>query len=222
MTDAIPAVQTIVQELYAAVLSDVMDDLGLPDRAMRPFIRPLLEGVTLFGRARTGVYAPVYGRREGINPYELEIKLVDDLRPGDVAVLGCSGPTDRIAPWGELLSTAARHRGAAGCVTDGLIRDVRHIRELGFPVYHGGIAPLNSAGRAEIVTIDEPVECAGVLVRSGDYLFGDADGVVVIPQDRAAEVFDIALRQVHSETKTRAELQNGLTLRQVYDKYGVL
>lgn len=222
MSAAIPSAEIVKAELYAAVLSDVMDDLGLANRAMKPFVRPLLEGAVMFGRARTGVYAPVYARREGVNPYELEIKLVDDLNAGDVAVLACGGPTDRIAPWGELLSTAANFRGAAGCVTDGLIRDIKHIRTLGFPVYHGGIAPLNSAGRAEIVAIDEPVECAGVFVRSGDYVFGDADGVVVIPHERAAEVFEIALRQVSSESQTRAELQNGLTLRQVYDKYGVL
>lgn len=222
MTTHIPPANLIKAELYAAVLSDVMDDLGLSNRAMKPFIRPLTEGPVLFGRARTGVYAPVFARREGVNPYELEIKLVDDLKPDDVAVLACNGPTDRIAPWGELLSTAASFRGAAGCVTDGLIRDIRHIRKLGFPVYHGGIAPLNSAGRAEIVTIDEPVECAGVFVRSGDYVFGDADGVVVIPQGRAAEIFEIALRQVNSENQTRVELQRGQTLRQVYDKYGVL
>lgn len=221
-TSQLPTSDVIVSELYAAVLSDVMDDLGLAGRAMRPFVRPLVPGGVMFGRARTGVYAPVYGRRPGKNPYELEIKLVDDLNPGDIAVLGCDGPSERIAPWGELLSTAARYRGAAGCVTDGLIRDVKHIRALGFPVYHGGIAPLNSAGRGEIAAIDEPTECGGVLVHSGDYVFGDEDGVVVIPKDRAAEVFTIALRQVHSETKTREELERGLTLRQVYDKYGVL
>lgn len=222
MSDVIPSSEVIVSELYAAVISDVMDDLGLSARAMRPFVRPLVDGRVMFGRARTGTYAPVYGRRADVNPYELEIKLVDDLQPGDVAVLSCNGPSERIAPWGELLSTAARYRGAAGCVTDGLVRDVKHIRNLAFPVYHGGIAPLNSAGRAEIVSIDEPTECAGVLVRSGDYVFGDEDGVVVVPQDRAAEVFSIALRQVQSESKTRDELERGLTLRQVYDKYGVL
>lgn len=222
MATDIPSSEVIVSRLYAAILSDVMDDLGLANRAMRPFVRPLVTGAVMFGRARTGTYAPVYGRRPGTNPYELEIKLIDDLKPGEITVLSCAGPTERIAPWGELLSTASRHRGAAGCVTDGLIRDVKHIRNLGFQVYHGGIAPLNSAGRGEIVAIDEPTECAGVLVHSGDYVFGDDDGVVAIPQDRAAEVFTIALRQVQSESKTREELGRGMTLRQVYDKYGVL
>ena len=106
---------------------------------------------------------------EGENPYELEIRLVDDLKPGDVAVFACGGPTDRIAPWGELLTTAAMARGAAGCVTDGLVRDVRHIRKMKFPVFHGGIGPLDSKGRSRMIEMDRPVVCAGVRVCVGRY-----------------------------------------------------
>lgn len=139
---------TLKKVLYSAVLSDVLDGMGRPRQAMRPFVRPLDEGLTLFGPARTGLYMPVYAVEEGENPYDVEIALVDDLRPGDVAVFACGGPTDRIAPWGELLSTAARHRGADGCVTDGLVRDVRQIRGMSFPVFHGGIGPLDSEAEA--------------------------------------------------------------------------
>ena len=131
---------------------------------------------------------PTYSVAEGENPYEVEIALVDDLKPGDVAVFGCGGPTDRIAPWGELLSTASRARGAAGCVTDGLVRDVRQIRAMEFPVFHGGIGPLDSRGRGKMMAMDVPTECGGVLVERGDLVFGDVDGVVVIPQDIAGEV----------------------------------
>jgi regulator of RNase E activity RraA len=99
--------------LSAAVLSDVMDSLGLRDRAMRPFVRPLDESLVLVGRARTGLYMPVYEAREGDNPYEVEIALVDDLKPGEVAVLACGGPTERIAPWGELLTPCRAGRRAA-------------------------------------------------------------------------------------------------------------
>ena len=123
----------------ASILSDIMDSLGLGRRAMAPFVRPLDDALVLVGRARTGLYMPAYSVREGENPYEVEIALVDDLKPGEVIVLACNGPTDRIAPWGELLSTAATARGAAGCVTDGLVRDVRQIRDMGFPVFHGGM-----------------------------------------------------------------------------------
>lgn len=211
-----------LRTLSAAVLSDVMDGLGLRDRAMRPFVRPLDEALVLVGRARTGLYMPVYQAREGDNPYEVEIALVDDLERGEVVVLACGGPTDRIAPWGELLSTASRARGAVGCVTDGLVRDVRQIREMGFPVFHGGIGPLDTKGRARMMERDIPVDCGGVHVRSGDVVFGDADGVVIIPQEGAAEVIARAQEKVRGEDNTRAELEQGRLLAEVFAKYRIL
>ncbi|MDQ0474251.1 RraA family protein [Labrys wisconsinensis] len=208
--------------LYSPVLSDVLDEFGRTEQAMKPFVRPLDENLVMFGRARTGLYMNTYAVAEGENPYEVEIALVDDLQPGDVAVFGCDGPTDRIAPWGELLSTAARCRGAEGCVTDGLVRDVRHIRRMGFPVFHGGIGPLDSRGRAKMMARDVPVACGGVLVRPGDLVFGDVDGVVVIPQDIALAVIEAALAKIGSENKTRQHLEEGMLLAEVYARYGVL
>lgn len=210
------------KRLYSAVLSDVLDSFGRKDQAMRPFIRPLDEDLVLFGRARTGFFMNTYAVAKGENPYEIEIALVDDLKPDDVAVFGCDGPTDRIAPWGELLSTAATARGAAGCVTDGLVRDVRHIRKMGFPVFHGGIGPLDSKGRGKMMAMDVPIKCAGAPVASGDLVFGDVDGVVVIPQDIAEKVIAAALDRIDGENKTRAHLEQGDLLAQVYERYGVL
>ena len=212
----------VQKRLYAAVLSDVLDGMGLRGQAMRPFVRPLDEDLILFGRARTGLYMPVYSVREGENPYDVEIALVDDLKDGEVAVFACGGPTDRIAPWGELLSTAARARGAVGCVTDGLVRDIRAIRTMNFPVFHGGIGPLDSKGRGKMMDADVPVECGGVRVNSGDYVFGDADGVVVIPAAAADEAFSTALAKVESETTTRDELAAGAKLADVFRRHGVL
>lgn len=208
--------------LSAPILSDVMDGLGLTRRAMRPFVRPLDEQAVLVGVARTGLYMPVYSVRAGENPYEEEIALVDDLKPGEVAVLACGGPTERIAPWGELLSTACKARGAAGCVTDGLVRDVRQIRAMGFPVFHGGIGPLDTKGRARMMERDTPVECAGVHVRSGDVIFADVDGVVVIPQERAGEVIARAREKALGEDQTRDELRQGKLLGDVFRKFGIL
>jgi regulator of RNase E activity RraA len=208
--------------LYSAVLSDTMDSLGYMNQAMRPFIRPVDDGLVMMGRARTGLYMTTYGHAAGENPYELEMKLVDSLKPGEVAVLACNGPTDRIAPWGELLSTASHARGSHGCVTDGLVRDLRHIKAMKFPVFHGGIGPLDSKGRARMAEIDTEVMCAGVMVKSGDLVFGDIDGVVVIPQAIEAEVLAQAVEKVTNESATRKELQEGKLLAEVYEKYGVL
>src|SRR5688500_6927067 len=163
-------------KLYSGVVSDVLDGLGNMHHALAPTIRPLDDSLTLLGRARTALYMPVYHVEPGSNPYELEIALIDSLKEDDVAVMACPRG-ERIGPWGELLTTAARARGAAGCVTAGLVRDVRLIREMRFPVFCGGIGPLDSKGRGVVMAIDVPVECGGVPIRPGDCTFGDADGV---------------------------------------------
>ena len=207
--------------LYTAVLSDVLDELGFRHQAMAPCIRPLDDELVLAGYARTGLYREVYHVAPDENPYELEIALVDDLRRDEIAVLGCAGSM-RIAPWGELLSTAARARGAAGCVTDGFVRDIRAIRAMRFPVHHGGIAPLDSKGRGQVAAIDVPIECAGVAVAPGDLVVGDADGVVVVPRAIEDKVLARAFDKVSGEDRTRKELVAGATLREVFEKYRIL
>ena len=211
-----------LKPLSAAILSDIVDSLGLMRRAMRPFVRPLDDAQVMVGRARTGLYMPAYALREGENPYEIEIALVDDLQPQEVVVLACNGPTERIAPWGELLTTAAQVRGAAGCVTDGLVRDVRQIRAMGFPVFHGGIGPLDTKGRARMVERDVRVECGGVSIDPGDLVFGDVDGVVVIPRSHEHAVMDLALEKVRGEDNTRDALLQGESLANVFKRLGIL
>jgi 4-hydroxy-4-methyl-2-oxoglutarate aldolase len=207
--------------LYTAVLSDVLDELGFRAQAMPPAIRPLDDTLVMAGFARTGLYREVYRVTPDGNPYELEMALIDDLRPDDVAVFACGG-SRRIAPWGELLTTASRARGAAGCVTDGFVRDIRQIRALQFPVFHGGIAPLDSKGRGMVAEIDIPVECAGVAIAPGDLVVGDADGVIVVPQAVEAEAVRRAFAKVTSEDRTREELAAGAKLADVFAKYKVL
>ena len=209
------------KRLYSAVLSDVLDELGRRSQAMAAKIRPLDENLVLVGYARTGLFREVSQVAPGENPYELEIKIVDDLRPGDVMVFGCGG-SQRIAPWGELLTTAARARGASGAVTDGFVRDVRGIRDMKFPVFHGGIAPLDSKGRGKVVAIDVPIDCAGVRIEPGDLVFGDVDGVVVVPQSLEEAVLSRALEKVSGENVTRDELRSGASLKDVFDRHGVL
>ncbi len=207
--------------LFASLLSDVLDSLGYMNQAMPPSIRPLDDASIMVGRARTALFMDVYEVREGENPYENEIALIDSLQPGDIAVFSC-GKTGRIAPWGELLSTASKVRGAAGALMDGLVRDIRAIRAMGFPVFHGGIGPLDSKGRGKIMAVDVQIECAGVKISPGDLIFGDADGVVVIPQAIEAEVLAAAYEKLKGEKSTLADLQAGISLGAVFAKYGIL
>ena len=211
----------IAKDLYTAVLSDVLDELGYPDQAMPPSIRPLDDALTMVGRARTGLYREVCRVVPGENPYALEIALVDDLKPRDVAVFGCGGST-RIAPWGELLSTAARARGAAGCLTDGFVRDIRQIRRMGFPVFHGGIAPLDSKGRGMVAEIDVPIRCAGVRIAPGDLIVGDADGLIVVPRAVEQAALEKAFAKVQGENRTREELERGTSLAEVFARFQIL
>jgi 4-hydroxy-4-methyl-2-oxoglutarate aldolase len=216
-----PPLPTGYDKLFTAVLSDALDAAGCMNQAMSPRIRPLDDALRLCGRARTGQYVEVDRVEEGVNPYELEIAIVDDLKPGDVAVFACGGSA-RIAPWGSLLSTATRARAGAGCVTDGFVRDILEIRAMKLPVFHAGIAPLDSKGRGHIVAIDVTVICDGVKVAPGDLVFGDADGIVVVPQAIEAQVLGIAFEKIKGERHSMRELREGSHLRDVFAKYGVL
>ena len=141
--------------------------------------------------------------------------------PGDVAVHSTdfSGTN---APWGELMTTVAMRNGAVGCIVDSQIRDTIRMIDLGFPVYYTGIRPLDSQGRARVMAYDVPVRCGDVLVHPGDLVFADHDGIVVIPQAIEQEVITLAQEKVSKESQARIDLQNGKSLRAVYDTYGVL
>jgi regulator of RNase E activity RraA len=107
-------------------------------------------------------------------------------------------------------------------VTDGLVRDVRAIRAMRFPVFAGGIGPLDTKGRGKVVAIDVPVECGGVSIRPGDLVFGDADGVVVVPREIEGEILRAAFEKVAGEDRTRAALERGEKLADVFARLGVL
>ncbi len=205
--------------LYTAVLSDALDQLGCWNQAMREHLRPVTSSCRFAGWARTIAYADVYHVPE--DPYGMEIAAVDSILPGEVVVISTGG-SRRNAPWGELLSTAALARGARGAVVDGLVRDVKKIEELGFPVFAAGIKPVDSKGRGVVIDYNVPVECGGVLVRPGDLVAADFDGVVVVPAEIVGEVLRLARDKAGREDHSRAELMRGAYLRDVFNKYGVL
>jgi regulator of RNase E activity RraA len=209
----------IARNLYTAVLSDALDELGVRDRAMREHLRPLQPDAVVVGRARTMLCMDLYHIQD--DPYAKEIEAVDSIQPGEVVVVS-TGESKRNAPWGELLSTAAVARGARGAVIDGLIRDVKKIVRMGFPMFAAGFKPVDSKGRGTVVDYNLPVECGGVMVHPGDLIVGDFDGVVSIPSQIADEVIRLATHKAGRENETRAELLAGAYLRDVFNKYGVL
>jgi regulator of RNase E activity RraA len=209
----------IERNLYTAVLSDALDDLGIRDRAMYECLRPINADLVFAGWARTVSCVDLHYAPD--DPYALEIEALDSVLPGEVVVVG-TGESKRNAPWGELLSTAAMARGARGAVVDGLIRDVKKIITLGFPVFAAGMKPVDSRGRGIVMDYNVPVECGRVTVSPGDLVVADFDGVVAIPAHAVDEVVRKANEKVEREDSSRAELMKGAYLRDVFEKYGVL
>jgi 4-hydroxy-4-methyl-2-oxoglutarate aldolase len=207
------------EHLYTAVVSDSLDQLGIRHQAMREYLRPLFPACKFAGWARTIACSDVYHISD--NPYDLEIEAMDSILPGEVVVVSTQQSL-RNAPWGELMSTAAKARKARGAVIDGLVRDVKKIEELGFPVLAAGIKPVDSIGRGIVTGYNVPVACGEVIVRPGDFVFADYDGVVVVPRGRAIDALTLAREKVVRENKSRGELLKGAYLRDVFNKYGVL
>ncbi len=209
----------MTEQLYAAVISDALDAAGYRHQVLRHTLRPLLPETVVVGRAMPVLCLDVYEIPD--EPYQQEIAAVDSLKQDDVLVCSTNGST-RICFWGELLSTAASARGARGAIIDGFIRDVRRIMGMRFPIFTTGLSPVDSNGRGEVVAYNVPIECGGVTVNPGDIVFGDADGVVIIPQSVEKTVIEAALEKVQGENQTREALREGATLREVYDKFGIL
>ena len=213
----------VKKNLYVPAVCDILDSLGYRRQAMHQRLRPLLpdpKNCGFIGRARTIQWMETnYVVKE--DPYGLEIDVMDSLKEGDVAVHS-TDHSGTNAPWGELMSTIAKRKGVAGCVCDSQVRDCARIIEMGFPVYYAGIRPLDSMGRARVMAYDVPITCGEVAVNPGDLVYADFDGVVVIPKEVEKEVLRLALEKVGKENQSRAELLAGKSLREVYDKYGVL
>lgn len=204
---------------YTAVVSDALDRLGFRNQALDPAIRPLYPGSRVIGHA----VPVIVGISERIpdEPYEGEMRAVEALRPGDVPIIMVD-PASRAALWGELFSCAARGRGARGAIVDGYVRDSRQIAELCFPVFGRGCSPLDTQGRAGVSAYGVEAFCCGVRVTTGDIVVADEDGVVVVPAGAVKDVLAHMKPKIAAESGARADLLSGMSIREVWKKYGVL
>jgi 4-hydroxy-4-methyl-2-oxoglutarate aldolase len=143
------------------------------------------------------------------------------IRCGDVVVHSTDFAGTN-APWGELMSTIAKRNGAVGCICDSMIRDCKKIIAMEFPVFYGGIRPLDSLGRGKVMAYDVPIRCGDVVVKPGELIFTDYDGIVVVPREVEDKVLELSFDKVYKENQSRNDLLNGDSLRTVYDRYGVL
>jgi 4-hydroxy-4-methyl-2-oxoglutarate aldolase len=207
------------KELYSAVISDILDDVGVRSHTLSHLIRPIRADMVLAGRALPVVSSRVFEVPE--HPYTLSIKFLDSLRPNEVPVI-ITNSDSTTAMWGELFSTASRARGARGTIIEGFSRDTRKIMEMDYPLFCTGTMPTDSKGRAEFITYGHQVRCGEATIQPGDIVFADLDGIVAIPKEVERDVLEQAYKKVGKENVVRNELLNGALLGEAWRKHGVL
>ncbi len=204
---------------YSAVIMDVMDQMDVRVQCMEPTIRPLVPSMKTWGEAVTAYFEAVTEVPE--KPFQMEMEVVDDLKEGQVIVSQCN-TKELSAAWGGLLSNAAIGRKAAGVITDGDARDYNEVVQLNFPTFCRGLTPYDSLGRMDVIDRDINIICGGISVVPGDLVYGDVDGVVVVPQDMVDEVIAKAWKKVQGEDTVREELRSGASVVKTFEKYGIL
>ena len=205
--------------LYTGILCDVMDTLGYRNQALGMKIRPLGEDTVIFGPAFTSIGTQVYSMPE--DPLMAQCRIVDQLKEGEVYVLVTRGEYN-CALFGELFATAVNSKKGVGVLLDGLARDLKELKNMKFPLFFKGTMPTTSKGRCEINESQIPIIIDGVTINPGDMIFGDIDGVAVIPKEIADEVFEKSLETIEKENMVRDGLKQGRTLEDVYKEIGAI
>jgi regulator of RNase E activity RraA len=205
-------------ELYTPVVGDVLDTLGLVHQFLPQPIQPMQTDMMLVGRAMPVLMIDVYGVQA--EPFGKLTEALDQLEPGDIYL--ASGGAMRCAYWGEILTATARARGASGAVVNGFHRDTPKVLEQNWPVFSRGRFAQDSGVRTKVVDYRCPIEVGRATVHPGDLIFGDLDGVVVIPRAYEAEVIDRALEKARGEKLVRREIEAGMSSTAAFAKYGIL
>ena len=215
------------RDLFTAVVGDVMDQMGLQKQFLPPQIKPLNDEMVVIGRAMPVLEADVFGEAEGSGanpimrkPFGLVFEAVDNLKPNEVYISAGSSPT--YALWGGLMSVRAMHLGAAGVVVDGYSRDTREIRSLKFPCFSYGNYAQDQGPRGKVMDYRVPLQVGEAYVRPGDILFGDIDGVCVVPREAEEEAFTRALEKTRGEQTVRQALEAGMSTVEAFNTYGIM
>jgi regulator of RNase E activity RraA len=217
----------ICRELFTSVVGDVMDKLQLFHQFLPPAIRPLRRDMVVIGRAMPVLSVDVSEERiSGSDrlmdkPFGLMLEALDDLRPNEVYINSVSSLRNA-ALWGEMMSTRAISLGATGAVLNGYSRDTKAVLNLNFPTFSWGSYGQDSASRYKVVEFRIPVEIGSIRVHPGDILFGDMDGVLVVPREAETEVFSKALEKARGEKLVKKALDQGSSAVAAFEKYGIM
>jgi regulator of RNase E activity RraA len=209
---------TIRKDLYTAVVGDVLDHMGHRLHFLPPAIRPLRSDMVVVGRAAPVIVGDAPGTSE--DRFGKLLDALDALREHDVSIT--NGGQTAYSLWGELMATRAQHLKAAGAVMNGYCRDEAGILDLGFPTFCWGSYALDISFRGKVLDYGVPTKVGEVPVSPGDLVFGDRDGVLVVPARLVNEVFERAMEKVHGENLVREAFRKGMSAGEAFDKFGVM
>jgi regulator of RNase E activity RraA len=217
----------IRNELFTAVIGDIMDKIGLQRQFLPPQIRPLSDDMFIVGRAMTVLEADCFGELSPNSQnslmnksFGLMLEALDDIKAGEVYV--CSGSSPNYALVGELMMTRMKMCGGVGAVVNGYSRDTKGIYEVGLPVFGYGPYAQDQAPRGKVIDFRVPIEMDGVRINPGDMIIGDIDGVCVVPKSREEEVIVGALEKARGERTVLKAIQSGVSAVEAWNKYGIM
>jgi 4-hydroxy-4-methyl-2-oxoglutarate aldolase len=203
--------------LYTGAVADVLDAGGRRDQVLPPEIQPVTPTMKVAGLAFPGMGLPTDDITH--NDTEKRLAMLESVRPGSVSVWACGGHGGS-AHWGEIMSRSVMERGCVGAVVDGGLRDTDFVLELGFPVFCRFRSPASSIGRWDIVDWDCDIAIGRTAIRPGDWVFGDIDGVVIIPEDIVEDVLAASEEKAAKEALMRADLERGDRITDVFGRHG--
>ncbi|SHH14898.1 RraA family protein [Cognatishimia maritima] len=223
MTDA-ELFELIKTQLFTAVVGDVLDALGYRNQFLPQPIKPLVPGIKLVGRAMTVLEAD-YLEGDGNGPlsdqpFGLMFAALDDLKENEIYV--ATGASLTYALWGGLMSTRAQHLKAAGAILDGYIRDTDEIRRLGFATFSRGSYAQDQGVRGKVLDYRVPISIGGVTIHSGDLIFADDEGVLVIPKEVEAQAIQDALEKASTESEVARAIKAGMSTQEAFATFGVM
>ena len=217
----------IREELFTAVIGDIMDKMGLQHQFLAPQIRPLKEDMFIAGRAMPVLEADCFtelypdSQNELMNkPFGLMLEALDDIKPGEVYI--CTGSSFNYALVGELMMTRIKMCGGTGAVVNGYSRDTHGIYDVGLPVFSHGPYAQDQAPRGKVIDFRIPIEMNGGRINPGDVVIGDIDGVCIVPREHEEEVFTRALEKARGERKVLKAIQEGMSAVEAWNRYGIM
>ena len=208
------------RRLYMPAVCDALFELGIEEKVLPTWLRPLFPEQRIVGEAFTveGHDIPNAGWDEGIKRMRSYLDVFERLTPDSLLV--STTPGGKVGHFGELTANSARAHGCVGVVLDGNLRDIEGMREIGFQVFYRDLSPLNGIGRWEMIASQQPVAIGGVVVEPGDIVFGEFDGVLIVPRAEAVRVLEKAEEIVGAEGRVRDEVRSGDSPWSSFERHG--